>query len=182
MNKTTVQNKIAGYVICVLGCLFMASCGSGRKAAQQPAAVNAGARSVLLAEVDKGWLKYRIYQNTDTVAIKGDQILRLSIRIINTSDNTSPLRKLCSNLTDYNTYYEYLLNSAKNELVLSDAKAVFNYPVAYSFENNYDAFPFETINVGYRITRKTIPQKLIYTDRVFARDTITFFIHPSQNI
>ena len=53
------------------------------------------------------------------------------------------------------------------------------YPVYYAFENNYDAFPFETINVGfeYDLRKNGINSlknlQLIYTDKIFSHSTIS---------
>jgi len=61
------------------------------------------------------------------------------------------------------------------------AKGALLYPVAYSFENNYNAFPFETINVGFKFSKGikagTKDLQLIYDDKVFARDTVSFYLN-----
>jgi hypothetical protein len=101
--------------------------------------------------------------------------LIFSITVTNTLDNTSPLRKISGDLDQYNTYYEYLLNRCKENLVLKNGNEL-AYPVYYSFENNYNAFPFETINVGYRLKplHKNNALTLQFTDLVFAHDTLNF--------
>jgi hypothetical protein len=138
----------------------------------------------LIGEQSAGWLKYKIYMLPGDTSRNGKQKdnLVLSIMIINMQDNTSPLRKLCANLDDYNQYYEYLLNSCKNDIVLQAGNKRL-YPVYYAFENNYDAFPFETINVGFESdrTNKGLNHlknpELIYADKVFSHDTITCPLH-----
>jgi len=135
-----------------------------------------------LAQYSRPGLQYNLYLlPEDSATARGKKAApyaRFSIRVINTADNASPLRRLCHNLDEYNTYYEYLLNRALNDLQLIDNGAIL-YPVSYSFENNYNAFPFETINVGYRIDlrqarKKKHALKMVYADRVFAQDTIVF--------
>ena len=134
---------------------------------------------IQIAEFSKDWLQYKVYQMNDLNrkgASKREQALKLSVRIINMKDNTSPLRALCSNLDDYNIYYEHLLNGAKNELYLLTRDQII-FPVYYSFENNYNAFPFETINVGYvlpKATRKNNATTLVFVDRIFSKDSIFF--------
>jgi len=124
----------------------------------------------VLADRSRDWLRYEIYRLPDT---KGNNSIRLSIRVINTRDNTSPLRRVCTNLEDYNTCYEYLLNRAKNDIWL-ESRSGARYPVYYAFENNYNAFPFETINLGYSCPDKKHDYRLVFVDRVFARDTLVF--------
>ena len=129
---------------------------------------------VLLGEFTRDWLKYRLYLMPEKSGQMGhNKVMQLSIMVENMMDNASPLRKLCTNLDDYNTYYEYLLNGAKNEIYLQSAKSI-SYPISYSFENNYNVFPFETINVGYRTPDRKKGTQLVYIDRVFSRDTLYF--------
>jgi len=126
---------------------------------------------VLISELRTDWLQYKVFRIPENE--KKSNLVRLSIRVVNTKDNTSPLRKMSTDLEQYNIRYEYLLNSAKNELYLEDAKGI-TYPVSYSFENNYNAFPFETINVGYQVGHLKKGTRLVYVDRVFAQDTLYF--------
>jgi hypothetical protein len=177
MNK---RRRLLLAVIFLSGCCGVTTgCGSPKRLVRTEPQ-----EKRLISEYEKGWLKYKVFllpadENDQRYAGK-NEIIRLSIMVVNIKDNTSPLRKLCSNLDQYNIYYEYLLNSCKNELSLQSAKHV-AYPVSYSFENNYDAFPFETINVGYRIGRsKKESYKLVYVDRVFSQDTLTFPISTKQ--
>ncbi len=132
---------------------------------------------LLIGEAHKGWIKYQIYAvPTDNyISTNHNYTSHLVIRIINTDkDGASPLRRICSNLDDYNSRYEYLLNRAKDDIVLMTSKKVL-YPVYYAFENNYNVLPFETINVGYTITEKRPTQyELMFTDRIFAQDTVGF--------
>lgn len=166
--------------ICLLSIVMtavMSSCHSSRKTIAQ-----ARTERELISEYRKDDLLYKVFRLPDKpggerVASAGNRNVMLSIRVINMKDNASPLRSRCTNLDEYNTLYEYLLNSCKNEIYLQNGKNI-SYPVSYSFENNYNAFPFETINVGYHISRKSSNCKLVYVDRVFSRDTITFTIKP----
>jgi len=141
----------------------------------------------LLSSCERPGLRYELYR------LPADSVMdyrhssdvpyfKFSIRIVNTADNASPLRRLCHNLEEYNTYYEYLLNRAVNDLQLIACGTIM-YPVSYSFENNYNAFPFETVNAGYRFSNrsgKCRELELRYTDRVFAQDTIVFHFNPSN--
>lgn len=136
---------------------------------------------ILVDERSKGWLKYQVYLLPEDIAGKEQDKMMLSIRVINMENNTSPLRRLCTSLDDYNEYYEYLLNHCKEDITVSAGGALL-YPVSYSFENNYNAFPFETINVGYRYKAGKEKYKggvaLTYNDKVFAHDTINFDLNP----
>ena len=130
----------------------------------------------LLGEFSRGWLKYQFYQQGSNGKYHAGQKdkMRFTVRIINMADGTSPLRRLARNIDQYNVYYEYLLNETKNDLTLVYGDRVL-YPVYYAFENNYNAFPFETINVGYQPIGKKIKGAsayLQYADKVFAHDTI----------
>lgn len=171
--KNNTLSTFGRYLL--LLCLFIAACSSNK----QVAISNTKKQ---IAEYDIDWLKYKIYlmpQDTMTVKkhrTKADKNIKLSIMVINMKDNFSPLRKLCSDIDQYNIYNEYLLNGVKNEIYLQTGTNI-NYPVYYSFENNYNAFPFETINVGYKLTHKKKDHnepKLVFVDRVFSKDTITF--------
>jgi hypothetical protein len=155
--------------------LIAAACGSNKH-------VTTNNTKKQIAEYSVDWLKYKIYLlPQDTAGSKkhrnrADKNIKLSIMVINMKDNFSPLRKLCSDIDQYNIYNEYLLNGAKNEIYLQTGTDI-NYPVYYAFENNYNAFPFETINVGYKLIHKKKDHsepKLVFVDRVFSKDTITF--------
>jgi hypothetical protein len=136
----------------------------------------------LVAEQNTDWLKYKIYvlpaDTNRERARKTKENLVLSIMVINMKDNASPLRKLCTSLDDYNQYYEYLLNGCKNDIVIHAGKREL-YPVYYAFENNYDAFPFETINVGfeYDLKKNGLSSlknlQLVYTDKIFSHGTVS---------
>ncbi len=131
--------------------------------------------NVLIGEYSRDWLKYKIFllpEQPGTSRAK-NRSLALNIRVINIMDNVSPLRKRSGNLDEYNTYYEYLLNGCKNEIYLNAGGRI-SYPVSYSYENNYNAFPFESINVGYTISKRKKKYELVYIDRVFSQDTVTF--------
>lgn len=141
--------------------------------------------TTLIGEFDRGWLKYKFYSQpveksliTSTKKRKKDSgsEMLFSIKIVNMQDATSPLRKLSTNLDQYNVLYEYLLNQIKNDLTLHVGDKTL-FPVYYAFENNYNVVPFETINVGYKSSdlkrRKKISTSLIYADKVFLHDTIS---------
>jgi hypothetical protein len=171
-----LQRAVSGCLLILL-LLNLYSCTGSRKHAY-----NTITAKKQLATCVRPGLQYELYQlPPDTASLaKAGPYTKFSIRVINTDDNASPLRRLCRNLDEYNTYYEYLLNGAPEDLQLIDNGTVL-YPVSYSFENNYNVFPFETINVGYRYApkkhkRRSGELKMIYTDRVFARDTIVFHL------
>lgn len=150
-------------------CFQLQACHSTKKSAR-----TAMKQKELISELRTDWLHYKIFRLPDTLKrAKGKEVVQLSIRVLNTMDDTSPLRKLCTDLEQYNIRYEYLLNGAKNEVYLQSPKGI-SYPVSYSFENNYNAVPFETINVGYHINRLEKGTRLVYVDRVFAQDTLYF--------
>lgn len=165
--------------------LMWTGCKSGHKVMQVTKAPKTSKVQTELADYTRDWLRYRVYlQPATEVTAQKDQsrALKLSIRVINIKDNSSPLRRLCSNLDEYNFYYEYLLNSAKEEIYLQGKNGI-KYPVFYAFENNYNAFPFETINLGYTFSgREQLKDyRLIYIDRVFAKDTLVFSLNsPKQ--
>jgi hypothetical protein len=178
--KQTLTATACTLVLMVLLCTGIMSCSGPRKTAS-----NRNTTKVLLAENTRPGLRYELYLlPADSTAQRSKQQVpyaRLSLRIVNTADNASPLRRICRNLDEYNTYYEYLLNGAPGDLQFIDGKETF-YPVSYSFENNYNAFPFETINAGFRYDfrrsrRKNAPLQLLYADRVFARDTLVFHLN-----
>jgi hypothetical protein len=137
---------------------------------------------VLIDEVDKGWLRFSLYAIKDTLANRSQDML-YSIRVINISDNNSPLRKISKNLDEYNTAYAYLLTQAKNDFVLYSNNSVF-YPSYYAIENHYNSFPFETINIGYSIKKekKKGDRLIAFIDRVFTQDTIVFNLTPKKYI
>lgn len=170
----TVLSVSAMLMFC---CSVIIGCTSNKQLA------HVGGEKTLLTEDSAGWLKYKVYL-LPTNAEKSGQTdyMQLSIMVINMADNTSPLRRICTNLDNYNTYYEYLLNRCKDDLNLL-VQGTILYPISYSFENNYNAFPFETINVGYKYdlrnkrNRHIKDLKLRYADRVFAHDTITFYLN-----
>jgi hypothetical protein len=170
--------KKIGIALTLLLSLSASSCMVHKKTEQIPLVQI----KTLVYEFDKGWLKYKIFQMPDTAAgakSKKHMVLQpimFSIRIINMQDGSSPLRRLCSNLEEYNEYYEYLLNQAKNDIVILNGNEI-EYPVYYSFENSYNVFPFETINVGYSRERlkhgdhaKNL--RLLYQDKIFSHDTL----------
>ncbi len=144
---------------------------------------NAGNAKLLLGNYTRGWVKYNIYILTNEAwqkkPLKNKKQIILSIRIINAEDNISPLRRQGRSLEQYNVLYEYLLNQAKNDLVLISGNSI-AYPVYYSFENNYNAVPFETINVGYDISsmahkskKRGVSMRLLYMDKIFSHDTLS---------
>lgn len=136
---------------------------------------------VQVAQFKKGDLSYEIYrqplagENMQATAKGKQNTIRLSIRIINKAGNVSPLRAVSANYEKYNINNEYLLNGAKNDIMLL-VKGLVIYPSYYSFENNYNAFPFETINLGYSLTtqQRKLPVELIFVDKVFTQDSILF--------
>lgn len=173
-TRPTFKKWLEPIYILVFAIVVGAGCSTSKPTAFRPVR-----EKTLIGETEKGWLKYKFYlMPADNVAskVKGkSKNVVFSIQVINMQDATSPLRKLCSNLDDYNIYYEYLLNQTKNDLTLTSGKSI-SYPVYYAFENNYNAFPFETINVGYSLdkggrSRKTT-KSLLYVDKIFAHDTI----------
>lgn len=164
-----IPDRIGSYLLMLLAwCITLNACNSTKKITK----VVPRQSKALVGSSERGWLHYEVFLlPVDSGIDKKNDVVKLSVRIVNKHDNTSPLRKLCNNLDDYNTLYEYLLNSARNEIYLQTSGAI-TYPVSYSFENNYNAFPFETINVGYHIRPKKKAMQLVYVDRVFARDTL----------
>lgn len=179
-NKISLRHIVSFLLVIpcfLISSILMTSCTTNKKT------VSVNNDKVLLTERSAGWLKYKVYLLPATeMSRKGANNMMLSIQVINMQDNTSPLRKICADLDQYNTYYEYLLNRCKEDLLLY-WKGEILYPVSYSFENNYNAFPFETINVGYKYdlnkkrNKRMKDLKLAYTDRVFAQDTITFYLN-----
>lgn len=159
-----------------------AGCGIRQKLADRKPASD---QKTMIGEINRGWLRYQIYliPASDLIASnsqrtkQGRGSLQFSIRIINMETSTSPLRRLCTGLDDYNLFYEYLLNGAKNDLLLVSGTDV-SYPVSYSFENNYNAFPFEIINVGYssevsgKKRRRSDAMTLLFVDKIFSHDTL----------
>ncbi len=130
----------------------------------------------MIGECRKGWLQYKVFMlpaENNGETYHGKRTVALNIMVINMIDNTSPLRKRSADLEQYNIQYEYLLNTCKNEIILNGKKTV-SYPVSYSYENNYNAFPFESINVGYAVAAKKQSYQLVYVDRIFSQDTVTF--------
>lgn len=134
-----------------------------------------------IATFSKGDLTYEIYrqsafnQDGESKVEKNNEILRLTIRLVNKAGNTSPLRAISRNYEEYNIHNEYLLNGARNDIMLC-IQQQYLFPKYYSFENNYNAFPFETINVGYVLGKKQKhkPIQLIFVDKIFTRDSIFF--------
>lgn len=165
----------------VLITLWYVAAGALFNSCSIPGQTLAGTEKYQVGGIELSGLSYKVFvlpgqPDQSGIKHKSDgQNLILSITVTNREDNISPLRKISGNLDQYNTYYEYLLNRCKENLVLRNGSELF-YPVYYSFENNYNAFPFETINVGYRLkrTRKEKALTLQYTDLVFAHDTLNF--------
>jgi hypothetical protein len=176
MNDIRLRLVAIGLLVC------FGSCHTQRQFSNTPLV----ASKTLLATCDKGWLRYKIYQlpidkqtTKKSKQSKNSHPLVFSIMIINQENGDSPLRRICGSLEQYNALYEYLLNQAKNDLALVSGTNVL-YPSYCSFENNYNAFPFETLNVGFSAdalarykVRKSVPVRLLYMDRVFAHDTVT---------
>lgn len=172
--------KLLSIVCCTLALFSCATTKLGKQEAKSRKQI---------AELSVDWLKYKIYLMPEEEQVAGKsrhnktKSIKLSMMIINMKNNFSPLRRLCSDINEYNLYNEYLLNGAKNEIYLISGNTI-NYPVFYAFENNYNAFPFETINVGYTLpkkNKKSTPMSLVFVDRVFAKDTLTFSLNPSIN-
>jgi len=140
-------------------------------------------QKTLIKEREKGVFRYKVYimpnQNqakTRAFSKKSKVPLVLSIRVINKDGGVSPLRGICQDLRQYSILYEYLLNAAKNDFVLLNGNE-FEYPIYYSFENNYNAFPFETINIGYSgsvnpSATQLKKLRLLYMDKIFSHDTL----------
>lgn len=171
----SINNKLIGILIAVM---CSASCKLTSK--HMSSAIHS---PLLIDEVDKGWLRFSLYVLNDTVA-NGQHEMLYSIRVVNTSDNFSPLRKIVKNIDEYNIAYAYLLNQAKNDFILFSNNDLF-YPSYYAVENNYNAFPFEAINVGYSILEKKqrhSDRLIAYVDKVFTQDTIVFNLTPHQFI
>jgi len=175
--KPNPSGVFRGFVPLLIYITVLPGCTSSRKIS-----ITQGTSILPVATTTRPGLQYNLYLlPADSVSVP---YTRFSIRVLSTTDNFSPLRRLCRNLQEYNTYYEYLLNGAAQDLLLVDRGQIL-YPVSYSFENNYNAFPFETINVGYRYGRqprrpKKRDLKMIYTDRVFAQDTIVFNLNQTN--
>lgn len=175
MRGAMRQMSMALIGLCLI-MLTVVSCKTGKTATIQPQT------KILIGERNKGWLRYEVYLLPADVppGKHSSENMMLSIRVVNTYDNTSPLRKLSTSLDDYNQYYEYLLNHTKDDITMY-ANGALLYPVAYSFENNYNAFPFETINVGYKLSTRGKSAvkglRLTYDDKVFARDTVNFYLN-----
>lgn len=169
------MNSLRKYLMLVLIPLLLYSCSNSK----QTVADN---NSSPVYELHKDWLTYRVSLIPQAAGAENNRKttnLTLSIRIINRKSNVSPLRGICTNLEDYNTYYEYLLNRCKDDISLVyDGKIA--YPVYYAFENNYNSFPFETINVGYRFSpgrRGPKEMKLVFLDKIFSHDTLAFSLN-----
>jgi hypothetical protein len=99
------------------------------------------------------------------------------LRIINIENDVSPLRAISKNLDEYSVHYEYLLNQAKDDFALYvDGKSLF--PLSYSFENYYNTFPFDALNIGFASGTKLQGKnaELVFVDRLFSRDSIFFNI------
>jgi hypothetical protein len=131
----------------------------------------------LIVQIKKGWINYQLYKISDTTVSK-IRSMQFAIRIVNTLDNLSPLRKLSNNLDMYNTYYAYLLTQAKYDLLLLTERNK-AYPCTnFTFENNYNAFPFDAFTFGFSLAgsnKNRKAQKYIqYIDQVFTKDTILF--------
>ena len=102
------------------------------------------------------------------------QVMNLSLRIVNVKSGESPLRLISADIHQYTAYYEYLLNQAP-----ADFKMIYKgqelFPVSYSVENNYNAFPFETINISFKTGPKAgsrKPKVLLIEDNVFTHKII----------
>ena len=170
-----------GILLNLIACFFwvVGACNTPKHVSN----LSVKAEKTLIASRTKGWLKYNIYQMPlDSQALrshKRNRPLIFSIRIINMENDVSPLRRISSSLKQYDVFYEYLLNQTKNDLALVSGTTVV-YPSYYSFENSYNVFPFETVNVGFSAEviaqskfKKSEPVRLLYADKVFAHDTLT---------
>lgn len=165
--------KLNSYYLVLLSCMF-ASCGFVKK---QTVSSSVAPSQKLIAQVKKDWINYQLYQLSDTT-VQQQRSRLFAIRIVNTADNYSPLRKLSSNLEAYNTMYAYLLNQAKYDLLLQSDKGKQYACSYYAFENNYNAFPFDAMTIGFTIEGKKryrhAQQQIQYIDHVFTQDTILF--------
>lgn len=104
----------------------------------------------------------------------GKQTTNLSLRIVNIKTGESPLRFVAADIRQYTAYYEYLLNQGP-----ADFRMIYQgqelLPVSYSVENNYNAFPFETLNISFKADRKAgskKPKVLLFEDKVFSHRVI----------
>jgi hypothetical protein len=102
----------------------------------------------------------------------------LTVRVYNNQDMSSPLRKVCRSMDAYNSANEYLLNKLRQDIRLEYGTASCN-PTDFWFENNYNAFPFETFKVGFTPPKSFFKghskvAQLVYVDRVFTGDTLSF--------
>lgn len=159
-------------------CIWLAACSV-------PARITATQGPQMVSELTRDWLRFNVYTIPQSLTQQhhsrksGTSQIIFSIRITNMKDNASPLRKICGDLEQYNTYYEYLLNQCKDQLSLQSGNEI-AYPVYYAFENNYNSFPFETINVGYRFKARRDGlenARLVFIDRVFTHDTLRFTLN-----
>lgn len=173
-RKRNIRNSMSKYLL-LLVFIIVSACSGSKKTIVT-------ADKILVSEFERDWLKFRVFllpqSQSDVHNSKkehGQKNMVFSIMIINMKDNASPLRKICGNLDEYNTYYEYLLNRCKENISLQQNGEI-AYPVYYSFENNYNSFPFETINVGYRFKekRRTNVPELVFDDKIFSHTILRF--------
>lgn len=132
-----------------------------------------------IAEFTKGDVRYEVYQIQKEAPTKSkSKILNLSIRLINVGANVSPLRAISKDLEQYSANYEYFLNHAQQDVFLR-IKNEPVFPKYYFFENNYNAFPFDVINVGFAIGAQQIKKgvQLVFVDKLLTRDSIFFNIN-----
>lgn len=151
-NKTSLVRSL---ILPLLSSLILSACTMQRKTSA--GTTSPTQQKQLMGEQTRGWLQYRFFLHSASPCVsvehqKGIELV-MSIVVVNKYDATSPLRKVCSSLEDYNTRYEYLLNDARNDIAIEWAGHVY-HPVYYAFENNYNTMPFETINIGFRTDRK----------------------------
>lgn len=169
--------SVLSYVVFYAGCsLLLGGCKGVKESLGSTDWRRKSAVSVLVAEKQVGWLKYQLYFKPQDP--KGKNQIVVSLRVINTENNVSPLRRISNNIEAYSTYYEYLLNSAKNDFILQTATYEL-YPKWFAFENNYNAFPFEVLNVGFEdnaLRKKDVPLTLLFTDRVFSHNVVSLKI------
>ncbi|GAA4450457.1 hypothetical protein [Rurimicrobium arvi] len=155
--------RVGVQVTLVILSVVLLSCGESKNLLKSPAQN----RRVSGYATDS--FRYEVYQLPS-----GKETLALSLRIVNVAGTQSPLRMLSGNIEQYSTYYEYLLNRAAADFRLVCDKEELA-PAAYSVENNYNAFPFETINISFYTGRKARSRKrkvLLFADNVFSHQVI----------
>lgn len=93
-----------------------------------------------------------------------------------TDGAVSPLRYQLAAKEEYDKRYNYFLNEAHNDLVLVYNRKDTLHPMSYTFENNFNLTPQETMVVGFELPAG-VPyaekeMQLSYIDQVFKNGII----------